>query len=124
MILTTGRTIKQGKGMLSGKTSDEYLDEISTCKLDQKDLDELRLTDEDFINIKSDYGYVIVKVKKSKYEQKGIAFMPLGIVANNLVSSETDATGMPTFKNISISITKTDAKAYEEFMSNIKKEFR
>ena len=124
MILTTGRTLKQGRGMLKGKASDEYLDEISTCTLDQNDLNELRLIDEGFISIKSDYGGVIVKVRKSKYAQKGIAFMPFGLIANILIDSDTDATGMPTLKNIPISISKSDQKSYEEFMSKIKKEFR
>ena len=124
MILTTGRTLNQGKYMLDGKSSEEYLKEISTCQLDQEDLFELNLKDEDTISIISNYGSAIARVKKSKYAQKGIAFMPLGIVANMLIRPETDATGMPTLKNIPIEISKTDQNKYNEFISNLKKEFR
>ena len=109
--------------MLSGKSSDEYLDEISTCELDQKDIDELNLSDSDFISIKSDYGCATVKLRKSKYSQKEIAFIPLGIVANILINPDTNATGMPSLKNIPITISKSDQEAYEKFMSNIRKEF-
>ena len=124
MILTTGRTLNQGKTMLEGKTSDEYLSEISTCQLDQSDLEELNLKENDFVSIKSDYGSAVVKIKKSKYAQKGIAFMTLGIIANILVNPKTDATGMPSLKNIPISLSKSDQKTYERFISEIRKEFQ
>ncbi len=87
------------------KEAPEYIAAISYVGMSEDDLERAGLKEGDDIKIASDSGEVTVKVKKMDV-QDGNFFMPLSYLANRLVSAETHGTGVPSFKNTKVTITK------------------
>jgi len=104
-ILNTARTLKQGATMHIAKDAPEYLEAISYVGISEDDLDRAGLKEGDNIKIVSENGEAVVKVKKMDVQSSSF-FMPLSYIANRLVSAETHGTGVPSFKNTEVTITK------------------
>ncbi len=103
-LLTSGRTLKQGRGMELGKMSKEYFDEVSVCEMDSTSLKVLGISEGDTVLVESKYGEVIVKSRLDKRAEPGIVFIPCGPYVNMVTGSDTEESGMPNFKNISVVI--------------------
>jgi formylmethanofuran dehydrogenase subunit D len=106
MKLITGRVIEQG-ALLDNKLSDEYRDVVATCELNKEDMNALRLREGDNVLVKSDFGDVVVKAKRSLSCVCGIAFIPMGPWANAVIDPDTAGCGMPGYKGIDIEIVRT-----------------
>lgn len=104
-VLITGRSTKQGKSVHFGKEAQEYRDEISTLQMNLKDIEALGLQDGAQVRVKSNYGSMVVKLKKWDIPQ-GIVFIPYGEVSNALIGSDTQATGMPDSKGIKVEVER------------------
>ncbi|MGD9159073.1 MAG: molybdopterin dinucleotide binding domain-containing protein [Desulfobacteraceae bacterium] len=103
-LLVTVRTGKQGAEMMRGKMTLEYLEEISSLKINPDDMAELPLSSGQKAKITSPYGETIVSCHASDVPKK-LFFLPLGPVANRLVSgADTDGTGVPAWKGQQVSI--------------------
>lgn len=100
VTLMSARTVEQGIGLETGKTSEEYQNNVSIIELSPSDFESLKLVEGETVEVESEYGSVIVKCRSSPDIQKGRAFMPYGPWANKLFSSSTHGTGMPQFKGI------------------------
>lgn len=109
-LLITVRTAKQGAAMEKGKFCAEYEQEISTLTLNPEDFVELGVAQNEQAILKSSDGQVFVTCR-SAAGPKGIFFLPLGAVANQLIGQESFGTGVPEFKGISVSIEPV--KKYE-----------
>ena len=101
-LLTSGRTLKQGRGMELGKMSKEYFDEVSVCEMDSTSLKVLGISEGDTVLVESNYGEVIVKSRLDKRAEPGVVFIPCGPYANMVTGSDTEESGMPNFKNIPV----------------------
>lgn len=114
----TYRDIFQDKAMLENRFGDEYKDLSAIIKLDHADLKQLDLKKDDTVILKNSFGRVVVKAMESGYEtpHKGIAYMPKSPWSNMLVSDETGGTGVPKFKDISVTVTSAKGEKVTELM--------
>ena len=109
LVLVTYRDNFQKRALDEhGRFSDRYRELSAIIYLDDGDLAAIDIVDGKFVKIiNGDIGAaVIVRVKKSDGEHKGIGFMPNSPWANRLIA--VDADGMPNFKHTSVNITLID----------------
>lgn len=107
-LLTSGRTLQQGRGLELGKLSDEYLHEVAVCEMDSTMLRVLEISEGDYIRVASEYGSIVVKSRRDRNGEPGIVFIPCGPYANAITGTRTDASGMPSYKGISVEISPAD----------------
>jgi len=104
-LLLTGRTIYQGVGKEKGKSSEEYLNSVAVCEIDYNDMKLMKINENTNIKVETRHGSVIVKAVRSlRSPHQKIIFMPYGPWANLVMNSETNSTGMPSFKGLSANI--------------------
>jgi formylmethanofuran dehydrogenase subunit D len=117
--IVTYRDIFQDKAMLENRFGEEYRNRSAIIKLDPADLKQLNLKIGDTVTIKNSFGSVVVKAEESGYEtpHRGIAYMPKGPWSITLVSDETGGTGVPKFKDISVTITSAKGEKVTEIGS-------
>jgi len=103
-LVTSGRTLKQGRGMEIGKLSSEYFEEVSVCEMDQVTFDALEIEAGDPVRVETIYGSVIVTSRLDRRAEPGVVFIPCGPYANAITGSDTQGTGMPDYKSIGAQI--------------------
>ena len=77
-VVTSGRTLKQGRGMELGKLSNDYFEEVSVCEMDKVTFDALGIEAGDSVRVETIYGSVIVKSRLDRRAEPGVAFIPCG----------------------------------------------
>ena len=112
----TYRNIFQDKAMIENRFGEEYRNLSAVIKLDPVDLKQLNVKKGDTVILKNSFGRIVVKVDESGYEtpHRGIAYMPKSPWSNMLVSDETGGTGIPKFKDISVTITSAKGEKITE----------
>jgi len=112
----TYRDIFQDKAMIENRFGEEYRNLSAVIKLDPVDLKQLNVKKGDTVILKNSFGRIVVKVDESGYEtpHRGIAYMPKSPWSNMLVSDETGGTGIPKFKDISVTITSAKGEKITE----------
>lgn len=122
--LITGRSLVQGRLKEQGKLSEDYLNNVACCELNQDDLNALGITKGQNIKISTNFGSVVVKASLgTQVLEKGMVFMPYGPWAEFLVDPKTHSTGMPTYKGINATIspaTKEKILTIEEIVEIIR----
>lgn len=115
----TYRDIFQDKAMLENRFGEEYMNHSAVIKLDPADLKQLNVKKGDTVILKNSFGRVVVRAEESGYEtpHRGIAFMPKSPWSNMLVSDETGGTGVPKFKDISVTVTSAKGEKITEMES-------
>jgi formylmethanofuran dehydrogenase subunit D len=114
VLLTSGRTIEQGKTLVGTKISTAAKEHTAVCFMDQRDMDKLALVENDSVRIVTSEGEIVVKARLSKdAPHQGIIFMPLGIYANWVTPPGEAGIGVPKYKGIDAVIQPTDAKVPE-----------
>lgn len=115
----TYRDIFQDKAMLENRFGGEYMNHSAVIKLDPADLKQLNVKKGDTVILKNSFGRVVVRAEESGYEtpHRGIAFMPKSPWSNMLVSDETGGTGVPKFKDISVTVTSAKGEKITEMES-------
>ncbi|MFW9768539.1 MAG: molybdopterin dinucleotide binding domain-containing protein [Candidatus Thorarchaeota archaeon] len=109
-LVTSGRTLKQGRGMEIGKLSSEYFEEVSVCEMDQVTFDALGIEAGDPVRVETIHGSVIVTSRLDRRAEPGVVFIPCGPYANAITGSDTEGTGMPDFKSIRAQIFPAKGK--------------
>jgi len=104
VVLVSGRTMDQGTSLEIGKVSQEYFKSVSVIELNQEDMKSLGLQDDDHVELSNEHGSVIVRSRASDSLDPGIAFIPYGPWANQVISSYTGGTGMPLYKNVKVTL--------------------
>ncbi len=119
VVLITGRTLDQG-ATVEEKLTEEYFKAVSYVELSEEDFNALNLQEGDRVKVKTDFGEVVVFAKKSNIP-KGLAFIPMGPYANQVIDPATDGTGMPQYKGVKAVIEKTDenVKSVKELLEAI-----
>jgi formylmethanofuran dehydrogenase subunit D len=112
----TYRDIFQDKAMIENRFGEGYRNLSAVIKLDPVDLKQLNVKKGDTVILKNSFGRIVVKVDESGYEtpHRGIAYMPKSPWSNMLVSDETGGTGIPKFKDISVTITSAKGEKITE----------
>ena len=100
-LLTSGRTLKQGRAMELGKLGPEYLKEVSFCEMDKVTLEALGLEEGDPVRVETIHGSIVVASKLDRRAEPGVVFIPCGPYANAVTGPDTEGTGMPDFKSVS-----------------------
>ncbi len=100
LLLVTGRTVRQGRALESGKLQQEYMDSVAVCEVDRTTLRVLGVTDGGPVRVETIHGSVVVRCRVREGVDPGIAFMPCGPYANAVTGGHTATTGMPEFKGI------------------------
>jgi formylmethanofuran dehydrogenase subunit D len=125
VTLLTGRTIEQGVGKEQGKTSKEYVDSVSVCYVDEKDLKKLGIKENTSVLVSTEYGSVVVKaLKSSTGAHAGVIFIPYGLWANAIVNPETHSIGMPSLKGIPAEIEPSPDRPVLSLEELLKEQFR
>ncbi|MHA1136621.1 MAG: molybdopterin dinucleotide binding domain-containing protein [Candidatus Thorarchaeota archaeon] len=104
VLVTSGRTLSQGRAMEKGKITSDYENAVAVCELDSTAMKSLGIENGETIVVKSGIGEIAVKAKLNKMLHPGIAFIPCGPYFNYLLDSYTQHTGMPGFKSLAVSI--------------------
>ncbi len=104
MILITGRTRKQGIGLVKGKLGEDYLREVAQVDLAPADMDLLKLNEGDQVLVKSGYGSMNGVARADAGLMQGMIFIPLGPLANKLIGYDTGGTGMPDYKGLPVEV--------------------
>ncbi len=99
-VLTSGRTLKQGRAMELGKLGPEYHKEVAYCEMDKITLDALGLEEGEPVRVETLHGSVVVTSKLDRRAEPGIVFIPCGPYSNAVIGSDTEGTGMPDFKSV------------------------
>lgn len=103
LTLITGRTREQAIGMHKGKDSIDYRRATELAEMNLEDMERLRIQDGDSVRLRTESGHVELKVKAGSLSP-GLVFVPMGPSANALVATETQGTGMPSFKGIEVEV--------------------
>jgi formylmethanofuran dehydrogenase subunit D len=117
--IVTYRDIFQDKAMIENRFGEEYRNHSAVIKLDPADLKQLSVKKGDTVILKNSFGRIVVKAEESGYEpaHRGIAYMPKSPWSNMLVSDETGGTGVPKFKDISVTVTSAKGEKVTEMGS-------
>lgn len=108
-LLVTVRTGKQGAEMVCGKSTPKYLAEIAALRLHPDDLAALGLAADDRAWLRSAHGEAVVTCRPTE-GPRGLFFLPLGAVANQLFSaSSTNGTGVPDWKGLDVTLSPYEA---------------
>jgi formylmethanofuran dehydrogenase subunit D len=102
-ILVTGRTIRQASGMHKGKYTDKYRRAVTVVEMNAEDMARLGIAEGRLVRLHTPTGQVEAPVHAGSLPPK-MVFIPMGPVANELVGPETDGTGMPTFKGLTVEV--------------------
>ncbi|MFZ2500117.1 molybdopterin dinucleotide binding domain-containing protein [Methanosarcina sp.] len=114
--VVTCRDIFQDKAMIENRFGEDYRDRSAVIKLDPADLKQLSVKKGDTVILKNSFGKIVVRAEESGYEtpHRGIAYMPNSPWSNMLVSDETGGTGVPKFKDISVTVTTAKGEKVTE----------
>ena len=117
--IITYRDIFQDKAMIENRFGEEYRNHSAIIKLDPADLSQLNVKKGDTVILKNSFGRIVVKAEESGTEtpHRGIAYMPKSPWSNVLVSDETGGTGVPKFKDISVTVTSAKGEKVTEVES-------
>jgi formylmethanofuran dehydrogenase subunit D len=110
MVLIAGRSSKQGTSLNVGKFSDEYQEVTTTLEMNVDDMARLGLNDGDGVRLRTAIGEALVRCQGRKAEDlpSGLLFMAYGPASSQLMDSETQNTGMPISKNLTVEVEPVD----------------
>jgi formylmethanofuran dehydrogenase subunit D len=104
--LITGRTSEQGKSLHKGKDSEVYRRATALVEMSSEDMVRLEVEEGQIVRVRTATGQVEVPVRTGTLPP-GLLFMPMGPVANVLVGTDTESTGMPPFKGLTAEVEPT-----------------
>lgn len=112
VTLITIRTAEQGAGI--DKPINERAEHIAVCMLSEQDYKTLGLKNEDRVEVKTQYGSVVVKAINSNEMSKGIVAIPVGPWASRVVGT-SKGRAVPHFKNIKATVERTESEVTDVF---------
>ena len=124
VTLLTGRSLSQGREKEQGKLSESYFQSVTCCEINGEDIQELGLNYGENVRISTKYGSVVLKAIAAKQTlERGIVFIPYGIWATQISGSETNGTGMPSYKGVSSTLESAKKEKVLTVDQLIKKSF-
>ncbi len=91
VIVTYPDIFRTEAGLRHGKFSSEYQELSAVIVLDPGDMAKIGVTDGDLVEVTSEAGVIVVRVKESEKEHPGVGYMPEGAWANVLGASPASA---------------------------------
>ncbi|MDY6865434.1 MAG: molybdopterin dinucleotide binding domain-containing protein [Halobacteriota archaeon] len=105
--LISGRTLDQG-ATLENKMSTDFVEATAICEMNQKNLDALGASEGDNVEVITDFGSTVVKLKLNDGNPDHIVFVPMGPYANAVIGPECGSVGMPLYKGLDADVSTTD----------------
>jgi formylmethanofuran dehydrogenase subunit D len=103
--LITQRSIEEGIAMEKGKTTPEYFEACSILEMNEEDIRTLGLMPNQLVRVTSESGSVVVKAIKGRQTvYPGLAHIPQGVWANQVVPPRTQATGEPQYSGFPVTV--------------------
>ena len=125
VTLLTGRSLSQGREKEQGKLSESYLQSVACCEINEEDMKKIGSSYAENVRVSTQYGSVVLKAIAPKQTlEPGIVFIPYGIWATQISGSETDGTGMPSYKGVSSTLESAKKEKVLTLNQIIKKSFR
>jgi len=125
VILVTGRTMPQALASESLKTKVDYTRAAAICELDPTDLMALNVREGAPIQVRTDHGSVVVYAMSSTQSpHPGVAFMPVGPWANQVIGPNTDGVGMPSYKGVPAEVEPAEGETVLDAVSLLRKSIR
>jgi formylmethanofuran dehydrogenase subunit D len=107
LTLITGRSTGQGAGISTGKAHRSYREATTVIELSGADMARSGLNDGDRAILKTEFGTAEVTCRRGDVPE-GLAFIAFGSACNRLVGGETDASGMPSSKNMTVELDRVE----------------
>ncbi len=125
VTLLTGRSLSQGREKEQGKLSESYLQSVACCEINEDDMKKIGSNYGENVRISTEFGSVVLKAVAPKQTlESGIIFIPYGLWATQVSGSETDGTGMPSYKGVSSTLESAKKEKVLSINQLIKKSFR
>ncbi len=105
-ILITGRTREQADGLHKGKDSEAYREATALVEMCPEDMARLAIEEGQIVRLRTKSDQVEVPVRTGALPS-GMLFIAMGPVANRLIETETEGTGMPAFKGLTVKMELT-----------------
>ncbi len=105
--LISGRTLGQG-ATLENKMSTEFVEATAICEMNRKNLNVLGASEGDNVEVVTDFGSTVVKVRVNDGNPDHIVFVPMGPYANAVTGPGCGGVGMPIYKGINADVLPTD----------------
>jgi len=105
LVLVTGRSQEQTKGMHAGKTGSFYRDAVSVASIHPDILADLGIDEGGSLRLKTGAGEAVFVAKADPGMPENLVFVPMGPVVNALVPADTAGCGMPPFKGLEVEVT-------------------
>ncbi|MEM2142142.1 MAG: molybdopterin dinucleotide binding domain-containing protein [Candidatus Thorarchaeota archaeon] len=105
VLVTSGRTVMQGRAIEMGKQDPRYVESVAVCELDANTFQTLGIRNDETVLVKSRAGRVVLRARLNSELPQGLAFIPCGPYFNLLVDADTHETGMPYFKHLEATVT-------------------
>ncbi|RXE55796.1 molybdopterin dinucleotide-binding protein [Methanoculleus taiwanensis] len=123
--LITGRTIQQGVSMEGGKEKPAYTAACGIIEIDPSDFAKLGAYRNTTVRVTSEHGSVVVKaIEATQGPHPGVAYIPMGPWANQVINPNTYSTGMPTFKGTPVEITEAKNETVLDSLELVRKACR
>jgi formylmethanofuran dehydrogenase subunit D len=103
LTLITGRTREQADGLHRGKETVAYRQATELIEMNPKDMSQLGIEEGKPVRVRTSTGVVEVSARSGELPV-GLVFMPLGPAANALIGTDTEATGVPSFKGLEVEV--------------------
>lgn len=97
--LITGRTSEQGRALHEDKDSEVYHRATTLVEMNAEDMSRLHIEEGQAVRVRTAAGQVEVPAHAGELPPM-LLFIPMGPVANVLVGTHTESTGMPPFKGL------------------------
>jgi formylmethanofuran dehydrogenase subunit D len=104
--LITGRTSEQGQGMHQGKDSAAYRQATEFVEMSPDDMARLGIEEGQVVQVRTAGGQIEVPAHGGTLPV-GLLFIPMGPMANVLIGTDTESTGMPPFKGLAAEVEPT-----------------
>jgi formylmethanofuran dehydrogenase subunit D len=101
--LITGRTPEQGRALHGDRDSETYRRATTLVEMNVEDMKRLKVEEGQIVRVRTAAGQVEVPVRAANIPSM-LLFIPMGPVANALVGTDTESTGMPTFKGMTVEV--------------------
>lgn len=105
LILITGRSLKQGTGLNSGKETADYREVVTTVELNPQDMASIGVQNGQTVKVTSSGGMVTVQCQATDVPP-GLAFMAYGPMTSRLMGQETHGSGMPNSKGFEVEVER------------------
>ena len=107
LILITGRSLKQGTGLNTGKESADYQEVVSTLELNPEDMERIGVQDGETVKVSASGGAITAQCRGTDVPA-GLAFMAYGPLTSQLMEQETHGSGMPDSKGVEVEVHRVN----------------